>query len=130
MAKTEERPAHFCQCPFYSPPGVSVHPRAATVSSQEEGFVLLSLPRSAADPKKVHPEKALPRSYRLGRGAHHWHGRYGMQGLGFLFVSRLKGCDSTIPGLDCVSFHSFSFFLAEKGQIGESVKLLKGSYKI
>lgn len=85
VAKTEERPAYFCQCPFYSPPGVSVHPCAATVSSQEEGFVLLSLPRSTADPKKVHPEKAVPCSHRLGRGAHHWHGRYGMQGLGFLF---------------------------------------------
>lgn len=106
MAKTEERPAYFCRCPFYSPTGVSVHPRAATVSSQEKGFVLLSLPRSAADPKKVHPEKALPRSHRLGRGAHHWHGGYGMQELGVLFVSCLK----VFTGL-------VFFFLTEKGQI-------------
>lgn len=119
MAKTEERPAYFCRCPFYSPPGVSVHPRAATVSPQEEGFVLLSLPRSAADPKKVHPEKALPRSHRLGRGTHHWHGGYGMQGLGVLFVSRLKGFDSSIPGLDYLSVHSVVCYVfeTEKGQI-------------
>lgn len=58
-----------------------MHPSAATVSPQEEGFVLLSLPGSAAHAKEVDAEKTLPRSHRLGGGANHWHGRYG----GWLF---------------------------------------------
>lgn len=48
-----------------STPGVSVYPGAATFPSQEEGFVLLSLPRPAADPQEVGPKEALPCSHRL-----------------------------------------------------------------
>lgn len=51
-----------------------MYPDAATVPSQKEGFVLLSLSRPAADAEEVDPEEALPRSHRLAGGANHWHG--------------------------------------------------------
>lgn len=77
LARKEE---HFLGNTFFlihliqSISGVSVHPGAAAVPSQQEGFVLLSLPRPAADPEEVGPEEALPRSHRLAGGTHHWHG--------------------------------------------------------
>jgi len=51
-----------------------VYPGAATVPCQEEGFVLLSLSRPAADAEEVSAEEALSRSHRLAGGTHHWHG--------------------------------------------------------
>lgn len=51
-----------------------MYPHSATVPPQEEGVVLLSLPRPTADPEEVGPEEALPGSHRLGGGTHHWHG--------------------------------------------------------
>lgn len=66
-------------------PGVRMYPGAAAVSSQEEGFVLLSLPRPAADPEEVGPEEALPCSHRLAGGTNHRHGWYGV------YSSSLKG---------------------------------------
>ena len=62
---------------FHSTPGVGVHPDVETFPSKEEGFVLLSLPRPAADPEELSSEEALPGSHWLAGGTHHgngWHG--------------------------------------------------------
>ena len=40
-----------------------MHSSSATVPSEEEGFVLLSLPRPAADPEEDDLEEALPSSH-------------------------------------------------------------------
>lgn len=55
-------------------PGVGVYPSITTGSPQEEGSVLLSLPRPAADSEEVGPEEALPYSHRLAGGTNHRHG--------------------------------------------------------
>ena len=55
-------------------PGVCVYSSVEVVPSEEEGSVLLPLPRPAPHPAGVCVEEALPRSHRLGGGAHHWDG--------------------------------------------------------
>lgn len=51
-----------------------MYPSVTTGSPQEEGSVLLSLPRPAADSEEVGPEEALPYSHRLAGGTNHRHG--------------------------------------------------------
>ena len=55
-------------------PGVRVYSSVEVVPSEEEGSVLLPLPRPAPHPEAVGFEEALPCSHRLDGGAHYWDG--------------------------------------------------------